>query len=100
MGVRARGSMAGGTEPLRDSVAARFGERTLFCHKIARWCLAVKTLHTHRLPLAAALALTIAALAFAVGGLLDDAGAREGRIAAAPPHAAGAFSGISAPRLR
>lgn len=60
----------------------------------------MRTLLTHRLPLAAALALTIAAMAFAVGGLLDDAGAREGRIAVSPPDAAGAFSGISAPRLR
>jgi len=100
MGVGGAGSIAGVPAPLRDSVAARFGERTLFCHKIARWCLAVRTLPPHRLSLAAALALTIAALAFAVGGLLDDAGAREGRIAAVPPHAAGAFSGVSAPRLR
>lgn len=59
----------------------------------------MKTLLTHRLSLAAALTLTIAALAFAVGGLLDDAGAREGRIAVSPPDAAGAFSGIAAPRL-
>lgn len=96
--------MARALGPLRDSVAARFGERTLFCHELARWCLAVKPLLTHRLPLAAALTLTIAALAFAVGGLWRDGG-EEGQIAVSPPDVAGAFSGISgaapaAPRLR
>ncbi|MDO9471681.1 MAG: hypothetical protein Q7J28_01360 [Caulobacter sp.] len=59
----------------------------------------MKTLQTHRLPLAAALALTIAALAFAVGGLWPD-DSQGGQIAVSPPEAAGAFSGISAPRLR
>ncbi|MDP2259430.1 MAG: hypothetical protein Q8J89_06925 [Caulobacter sp.] len=59
----------------------------------------MKPLQTRRLPLAAALALTIAALAFAVGGLWPD-GSRGGQIAAAPPHAAGAFGGVAAPRLR
>lgn len=58
----------------------------------------VKPLLTQRLPLAAALALTITALAFAVGGLWTDGGA-ERRIAASPPDVAGAFSGVSGPRL-
>ena len=58
----------------------------------------MKPLLTQRLPLAAALALTIAALAFAVGGLWTDGGA-ERRIAVSPPGVAGAFSGVSGPRL-
>lgn len=60
----------------------------------------VKTLLTHRLPLAAALALTIAALAFAVGGLWRDGHGQDGRIAMSPQGAAGAISGVSTPRLR
>ena len=59
----------------------------------------MKPLQTHRMPLAAALALTLAALAFAVGGLWSGGG-EDGQIAVSPPEAAGAFSGISAPRLR
>jgi hypothetical protein len=63
-------------------------------------CGAVKPLLTHRLPLAAALVLTIAALAFAIGGLRDDGrDTAAGQIAASPPDVAGAFSGVSAPRL-
>jgi hypothetical protein len=60
---------------------------------------AVKPLLTRRLPLAAALALTIAALAFAVDGLWLHAG-EESRLAASPPPVAGTFSGVAAPRLR
>ncbi len=71
----------------------------MFCHKSARLCLPVKPLLSNRLPLAAALALTIAALAFAVGGLWPGAG-EDPRIAASPPAVAGAFSGVSGPRLR
>jgi len=60
----------------------------------------VKPLLTQRLPLAAALALTIAALVFAVGGLLPDTGDAETQIAVSPPDVAGSFSGIAGPRLR
>lgn len=67
---------------------------------MSRWCLAVRSHLTHRLPLAAALALTIAAVAFAIGGLWDDGrDPAAGQIAASPPDVAGAFSGVSAPRL-
>lgn len=62
-------------------------------------CGAVKPLLTHRLPLAAALVLTIAALAFAIVGPLDDDRATARQMAASPPTAAGAFSGVSGPRL-
>ena len=62
-------------------------------------CGAVKPLLTHRLPLAAALVLTIAALAFAIVGPRDDDPAAARQMAAAPPTAAGAFSGVSGPRL-
>lgn len=59
----------------------------------------MKPLLTHRLPLAAALALTIAALAFAVGGLWRDAG-EESRMVVSSSDVAGSFSGVTAPRLR
>jgi len=98
MGAGARGSMGGRPNPLRASVAPISSGRTLFRHKSARLCLAVKPLVTQRLPLAAALALTIAALAFAIGGLWPDAG-EEARIAVSPPDVAGSFSGVAAPRL-
>ena len=52
-----------------------------------------------RLPLATALVLTIAALAFAVVGVRDDDRAAARQMAASPPTAAGAFSGVSGPRL-
>lgn len=60
----------------------------------------VKPLQTQRLPLAAALALTTAALVFAVGGLLAPEGDRTGRVAVSPPSVPGSFSGVSAARLR
>lgn len=90
--------MPGPASALRDSVAPVLGGRTLFCHKSARLCLPVKTPLTRRLPLAAALALTITALVFAIGGAPGDGG--EDRIAVSPPDVAGSFSSVSAPRLR
>lgn len=62
-------------------------------------CGAVKPLLKKRLPLAAALVLTIAAMAFAAVGLRDDDQAAARQIAASPPNAAGAFGGVSGPRL-
>ena len=52
----------------------------------------MKPLLTHRLPLAAA-------LAGAIVGPRADARAAARQMAASPPTAAGAFSGVSGPRL-
>lgn len=59
----------------------------------------MKPLQTHRLPLAAALALTIAALAFAIEGLWPG-DSKGGQITAARPEVAGSFGRVAAPRLR